>query len=72
MAEVNENPSRDINQQIPPKKSSERERVRNIFLNQYRGDAVVVPIKLVSTEINIRYSPLSRPKSHKIKIEAGS
>ncbi len=52
MAEDSENPNRDINQQISAKKSSERERVRNIFLNQYRGDAVVVPIKLVSTEIN--------------------
>ncbi|MDD5273073.1 MAG: hypothetical protein PHU14_10175 [Methylovulum sp.] len=55
MAEVNQSPKGGIDPQSPSKKTTERERVNNIFLNQYRGDAVVVPIKLVSTEINRAY-----------------
>jgi len=41
--------------ETPSKRSTERERINNLFLTQYRGDAVIVPIKLVSTEINRAY-----------------
>jgi hypothetical protein len=55
MAEVNENPKGSIDPQSPSKKTTERERVNKLFLNEYRGDAVIVPIKIVSTEINRAY-----------------
>ena len=55
MAEVNENPKGSIDPQTPSKKTTERERVNKLFLNEYRGDAVIVPIKIVSTEINRAY-----------------
>ena len=54
MIESTQKTEKDPNE-APSKRSTERERINNIFLTQYRGDAVIVPIKLVSTEINRAY-----------------